>query len=201
MYIPNKIEEILSEGFDMGRYSTIFTALSRNYGVFHIDCGTDDNGIPFGEIGLTTVYPIQSTFPEMSWESYFEPDHELNEEEADFYKRIGDYYNSKIFPIVTTEITMPDELSTKFISGIEGLPGGVEVEDGQEVVFNVHTYSDSAEIHEVIVRCSFQEEAYKNLKIGSSSIADEDSFMMFIEWYLIKWLSLQPRISTMDHLD
>lgn len=201
MYIPNHIKETLADGFDMGTYSVIITALSRNYGVFHVDYGDDENGVPYGEIGLISPYPIQAIFPNMNWDSYFEPDHDLTEEEADFYKRMKEFYDSHVFPIVTTDIVMPEEVSREFVSGLEGSVDE-ESEEDQQVIFNIHTYvKEPFDMHEVIVRCSFQTEPYKNLKIGNTPIADADTFEAFIMWYLTKWISVQARISTEDHLD
>lgn len=201
MYIPDYIQDYLADGFDMGTYSVIATALSRNYGVFHIDYGRDENDIPFGEVGLISPYPIQSIFPKMNWDSYFEPDHELTDGEEEFYRNMKAFYNMKVFPIITTSVTMPEELSRKFVSGFEGAIDE-ESEEEQQLTFNIHTYvGEPFEMHEVIVRCTYEEKAYKDLKIGSTPLVDADSFETFIMWYLTKWLSLQPRISTEDHLD
>ena len=201
MYIPNHIKETLAGGFDMGTYSVIVTALSRNYGVFHIDYGRDENDVPYGEIGLISPYPIQLTFPPMTWDSYFEPDHDLNEEEADFYRRMQEYYDAHVFPIVISDVTIPEEVSREFVSGINGTvdeDGG----DDQQVEFSIHTYVGEPFVyHELILKCTFQEEPYKNLKIGNAPIADADSFETFIMWYLTKLISVQPRISTEEHLD
>ena len=201
MYIPNNIEQTLSGGFDMGAYSIILSALNQNYGVFHIDYGRDENGVPFGEIGLASPYPIQSIFPHMTWDSFFEPDHELNEEEVEFYNNMAKLYDDKVFPIVTVDIKVPEEPSRKFVSGIEGINQEEEMEDGQEFAYNIHTWIGQSELNEVIVRCSFEEEPYMNLRVGNTLLQDASAFETFIMWYLAKWLSVQPRISTNEHLD
>ena len=201
MYKPNYIKETLSGGFTAGVYGAIVTAVSRNYGVFHIDYGKDENGVPFAEIGLMSPYPIETIFPRVDWDSYFVPEENLSENEKDFYRSMKDFYNKKVFPIVFVDITLPGEVSREFVSGIDGKIVE-EFEEGQEVVFNIHTYTkEPFDMREILVKCTYEPKKYKDLKIGNVDISDDDSFEDFVMWYLTKWISLQPRISTEDHLD
>lgn len=201
MYTPNTIAEKLKDGMNHNVYGLTAVALSRKYGVSHVEYGTDDAGCSYAEIGLVAPYHIDTRVLTMKWEDYFKSDRIFNEDEHEFYKSLMTFYNTKIIPAVKIDIREPKERSTTFITKI------INDRSLDHLDFLTNTYRprpsklghSPSVLSEVIVRCYVDRESQDKFKIGNVKVMQGECLETFLVWYLTMWLSYQPMIESVEH--
>lgn len=201
MYIKDHINEFISSlngRIDQPEYSMILAALDNNYGVFHIDIGTDD-GVPYAELGIAapcgfSLYMHTVSHPENIWNSVSFNKPELVEGIST--DAICEYCNINLFPIITKDIAEPEEISREMILGIEEDVS----EDGRTIVrFDVNDgnndtlNTNTTDLHELIIRCSYDPTQYKELTFDDPGIK-EWTTKNYAGLYLTHWMMMQTRI-------
>lgn len=199
MYIKDHINEFISSlngRIDQPEYSMILAALVKNYGVFHIDVGTDD-GVPYAELGIAapcgfSLYMHTDSHPENIWNNVSFNKSELVEGIST--DDICEYCNANLFPIITKDITVPEEISREMILGIEEDVS----EDIPIVRFDVNDSNDTLNIdtmdlHEMIIRCSYDPAQYKELTFDNPGIK-EWTTKNYAGLYLTHWMMMQTRV-------
>lgn len=201
MYIKDHINEFISSlngRIDQPEYSIILAALFKNYAVFHIEIGFDD-GVPYAELGIAAPHDIvlnlrTIAYPENIWE-------DVSFNKSELVKGIPvaaicDYCNTNLFPIVTIDPTIPEEISRELILGI----AEDETEDGRSIVlFDVNDSNndtlnlDTLDLHELIIRCSYDPAKYKELSFDDPGIK-EWSTKNYAGLYLTYWMMKQQRL-------
>lgn len=179
-------------------YSMILAALDNNYGVFHFDIGTED-GVPYAELGIAapcavSLYMYSVSKPENIWNSVSFNKPELVEGIST--DAICEYCNTNLFPIITKDITEPEEISRDMILGIEedvDKDGRAivrfDINDSNNDTLNVNT----TDLHELIIRCSYDPAQYKELTFDNPGIK-EWTTRHYAGLYLTHWMTMQMRL-------
>ena len=191
MYVKDHINEFLkslSGNIKQPIYSMILSALYKNYGVFHIEIGTDTDGIPYAEMGIAAPSPINlyqsiSVSAGCIWDHIEFGDTVL--EGGIMPDQIRDYSDNHLLPIVSTDVSIPEEISSLMILDMTEDPNVVDSELWVDV-----QYCTNVELSEMIIRCTYDPTKYKELTFEctrmESWVTEE-----YLGLYLACWMTLQ----------
>lgn len=195
MYVKDNIGnwlEKLIENNEFGRvdFSIIQTVLNKGYGLFHVEYGTDDQGVPYAEIGVASTRHFEIVSPKLSTPDKVWQDSEYDSVSAEVLGvNIEDacaYCNNHLFPIAHIDITMPGEISRKFVFGYSESGSKDEGDYDLDIEVNDCT-NDLSNLYELIFRCSFDPVRFGELNMAQT-VPNMVMCRDYTILYLLEWI-------------
>lgn len=198
--IGNWLEKLIANNeFGHEDFSIIQTVLKKGYGLFHVEYGTDDRGVPYAEIGVASTRPFEIVSLKLSTPDEVWQDTQCDSDSAEILGvDIEDacaYCNNHLFPIVHIDITMPGELSRKFVFGYT--ESGSNDEDDYDLDIEVNDCTnDLSDLYELIFRCSFDPVRFGELNMAQTVpnmvMCRDYTILYLLEWFIRNTPTMLP---------
>ena len=154
MYKKNQIEKQIYEENNALMGGIVADALLHNYGVFHLERGRDENGVPYFEIGIAAMKEMNLKIKQPNFIKFISM-HEMDDSEGE--EIFIDWLEGVVFPLLTVEMRIPTELSTTIVNMITF--------NGKKTTYRFAELSDHCNVYDIIIKVSYQPEMYKKAYI------------------------------------